>query len=366
MNLLVDKWADFVAWLISSRLFREGYESQQSEASRREFIRTIELSARWAICFVVFLLLMVFAFLSWPPDKGTPVPEYNFNESYHHTVGADSMTVVTEANDGGDCGASCDEKSYQGRLNEFLDDKRNLNAQEGMWRASNAMVVLSIFQVIVGLGTVIFLVLTFRTQRSELSAANRTAQAAEDSEKAQLLFTVQYELHKPKAFKPPVTDFDRLNGRDFGLPIVKLGNYGRSPARDVEVAVYFETWGVKGENLGRPYSAVDLKLYRKTFPIFPSNGEQVSLPLEPELLKDLYFIPWCQDEYVYRVRTEISYKTLFGYPHAEPVVEKMSHLGHFLVGSVKTGPATNSYFASTIRTHVQAYDGDEPGDPEYD
>lgn len=77
----------------------------------------------------------------------------------------------------------------------FIKDKRDLIAQEGMWRAANYLVLLTLLQLIVGGFTALYLVLTFRTQRSELRAAVRTAKMAEESTRPMILVhLVGYDL----------------------------------------------------------------------------------------------------------------------------------------------------------------------------
>lgn len=55
----------------------------------------------------------------------------------------------------------------------FIKDKRDINAQEGMWRAANYLVVLTFFQILIGVLTIIFVWRTLVTQRAELREAQQ-------------------------------------------------------------------------------------------------------------------------------------------------------------------------------------------------
>ena len=67
-------------------------------------------------------------------------------------------------------------KSAQNKKSsKYIKEKRDLNAQEGMWRAANFLVVLTFFQLVIG-GITIFLVWsTFRVQKRELNATKQAS-----------------------------------------------------------------------------------------------------------------------------------------------------------------------------------------------
>jgi len=143
---------------------------------------------------VIALLLSAKSYIASPPEEGKTANEYVYidTETKHGSV-----AICPEGSD--DCSStqtsSDKNKTPEQNFNEYSKNKRDINAQEGMWRAANLLVVLTLVQVFVGAFTVYFLIKTFRTQKRELNAANRTAEAAESAERAQMLASFVTELN---------------------------------------------------------------------------------------------------------------------------------------------------------------------------
>ena len=108
---------------------------------------------------------------------------------------------------------------------EFVKDKRDLNAQEGMWRAAKALVFLTFLQIIVGAGTLYFLIKTFQTQRSELGAARRATEAAENAARAIVMLDFQTRFVTQAGESSDHKEFFKIQ------PVLK--NIGKTPAKGV-------------------------------------------------------------------------------------------------------------------------------------
>lgn len=149
---------------------------------------------------LVFFLLALFivttwfgfSFLSWPSGKGDEPGQYEYIEpdkvDYDSVVTSSSAESLCDEN-------GCDSASRDRKRNEFNKDKRDLNAQEGMWRAANALVFLTLVQMCVVAATLWYLRETYRTQRSELDQARRAADAAEISAKGMCVVKVVKHLN---------------------------------------------------------------------------------------------------------------------------------------------------------------------------
>lgn len=132
------------------------------------------------------------------------------------------------------CSKDCsDIQSDIEKFNEFIKNGRDLYAQEGMWRAANLLVVLTYIQVCVGGLTAFYLVMTFRTQRSELGQARRTADAAESESALEVTRSATVLEMKPY-LKVLSCEFDEVVALDNGTFatsfVVTIKNCGKSAA----------------------------------------------------------------------------------------------------------------------------------------
>ena len=179
---------------------------------------------------------------------------------------------------------SDDQKFEELRLNEFNKEKRDINAQEGMWRAANALVFLTYIQVIVGGATVLLVIFTYKTQRRELHAANRAADVAE-------LASKPYVYPKIHASFAPDHSFVK-NGKTFQIPkfnktvTIQFGviNYGKSPARSGTMTTL-----LVGENGGNSTSRMDW------FDALPASSEFERLRSE-DVAATGYYKPFNQSK----------------------------------------------------------------------
>ena len=188
MSIIKDLWAALLAALILTWFFRDGFTAAKSEGKDRQYIHDVDIGARWAIGLLSILFIVLVSFLSWPPSKGDNAGHYEYIHPNSANQETSTRTIATEGENKANDENAVPSNQQQGKqsLNQFNKDKRDVNAQEGMWRATNAVVILAYIQAIIGLGTMIFLVMTFRTQRSELGQAKRSADAAGDMLSAQI------------------------------------------------------------------------------------------------------------------------------------------------------------------------------------
>lgn len=96
-------------------------------------------------------------------------------------------------------------------------ERRDVTAQEGMWRAANHLVVLTFFQVILGTSTLVFLAWTLKTQRGELKEARNVTK----SQRAYLNFS----------------SFEVLQVANGIVVRIAYTNYGQTPAKSCHVSL---------------------------------------------------------------------------------------------------------------------------------
>lgn len=121
-------------------------------------------------------------------------------------------------------------------LQEYIRSARDLNAQEGMWRAANFLSVLTAVQVIFGAFALLFIYDTLLATRRTLSeaqaataAAIRASEAAESAERAYVLAHITFK----ECADPPLSRHSSPR-MDMAL---QLTNIGRTPAINVEWSV---------------------------------------------------------------------------------------------------------------------------------
>lgn len=101
--------------------------------------------------------------------------------------------------------------------------RTELAAQRGMWRATNALVHLTVWQILFGAVTLFFVAWTLKETRATTKAAVRAAEAAENSSRAYIF--VEYNA-----------EFVDESEKHFRI-IIKIRNYGLSPASNVECLI---------------------------------------------------------------------------------------------------------------------------------
>ncbi len=178
-----------------------------------------------AICLILSILTAVhlsrifveYKELLYPlPPKGYENEQYAKEQAVPEYFDASVLVASDNAKSINNKSSKEENNARIAAVAEFTKNKRDLNAQEGMWRAANFLVVLTMFQIFIGAITAWYLVRTFRTQREELEQAERATDAAESAQAAYLMIEPVCELNED----------DRTTFKFF----FQIRNYGKSPA----------------------------------------------------------------------------------------------------------------------------------------
>ncbi len=216
MDALIDFYVRFLSWWKNLRAPKTKASPENAKAASGFLAFYLVVIAALALPVVLGMF-----FLSLPPEKGQEAGQYEYVEAHSKS---DEVSCTKGSND--HCSSNQDAESSQEEqhaVNQFRKDKRDINAQEGMWRAANALVVLTIIQVLVGACTVYFLIVTFRTQRSELGQAKRSANAAEVASEPHVFIQLNAEI---------------LDSGEGYRVVPRIVNYGQTPATEVHYSVY--------------------------------------------------------------------------------------------------------------------------------
>lgn len=196
------------------------------------------LTKKWIdadTCKVVSLsivLLVIFfpvGFLSLPPGKSYEGREYaeckEPTSDPEFCVEFVSVAApVIERNHTFDRG---EKKSqfYNQKAGDFIKNKRSINAQEGAWRATNLIAILTIFQVMIGFLGLWFLLKTLRATAEALLYTKDTlkeARIATYTRGANILpETVEIRIHPER--------------EDAVQVIIHCRNFGETPARNIMI-----------------------------------------------------------------------------------------------------------------------------------
>ena len=227
--------------------------------SQATLIRYCRLINKFYIKIAVALIVLALTYsalqgLSGPPSISQESREY----SERHKAEAEGDSCVSSVHDSvieqDDADDKADGATKSDHVpNNFIKDKRDLNAQEGVWRASNVTARYAFFQTLVGVGGLILLGLTLDATRQAIThtgdtlkvtqralgvadetlkeaneataAALRAADAAENAERAWVFLSVAVE------HQPDVDEAFRI--------VVDVKNFGKTPAIHFEGFVNF-------------------------------------------------------------------------------------------------------------------------------
>ncbi len=199
-------------------------------------LNSIETSIAAAILIVAIggtMLLSALAaieYLSDPPDKGeesrqyaecADIKAYQEGCKFIGTAGEDSSEEDTN---------QAHDKQYG--PNPFIKDKRDINAQEGMWRATNFLSFLTLLQIFIGVAGVALIYRTLiatedavREASEATKLANATMEASIDRDSPFLFFDIEF---KRKLFKSaPEEDFS-----------ICIRNYGGTHAIKISLTIF--------------------------------------------------------------------------------------------------------------------------------
>lgn len=201
----------------------------------------------WEI--LALLLLIPIWFVSCAPPISKESHEYiNPNTFKENAVSGVQVAIsqVPSASCSTDCNTSPkdEQQSSWNISNGFFKDKRDLNAQEGVWRASNITAFYSLVMAALTAIGVYLLALTWRATQDTMrfasdsleqarlatDASNRTAESAEEA-LAQTHLATEIELQ-------PYLSFEYVGARivacelpDFDIEItIRVRNSGKTPA----------------------------------------------------------------------------------------------------------------------------------------
>lgn len=212
----------------------------------------------YALIFGAILAIVLFIpvlFVSCAPPESKENHDY-VNPKTLQENNVSAIEVVVRQHPSPACSVGCEadtdnqEDSARSISNEFYKNKRDLNAQEGVWRASN---VTAFYAFVMSLLTAIGLYLLAKTWRATqltmnfahetleqsvlaTKAANRTTDAAVNAEKANLFMTFKVKLTGKKETGDTKKDKALAKYRTYKVqPILK--NFGKTPATDVTVTI---------------------------------------------------------------------------------------------------------------------------------
>ncbi len=181
-------------------------------------------------------------YLSGPPKRGEEYRQYSeCSKRYSDKSGC---VVALPPFKNGDSSEENRVKtgSPEYKPNGFIKDKRDLNAQEGMWRATNTLAVFTLIQIFIGFGGLYLIGKTLYETRDILDearkttrqaalateAADKTAQAAENAERAFL--EVQCETEILGEMEIHATNELEIDANRIFSVNVYVFNYGKTPA----------------------------------------------------------------------------------------------------------------------------------------
>lgn len=191
---------------------------------------------------IILLVIFMSEYLGVPPEQGHETRQYTDRYSQQSSKDAVINVALSESKADKEKGntkcAECED--VQKSVNEFIKNKRDLTAQEGMWRAANFLVWLAAFQLAVGtIGLVIIHRTLSTTQEATKEAANaalatnRTAKAAENAERAYVFVDFKVGFGQFSEIDENLVTVSKNSF--YAIPVIE--NHGRSPALEVSCEV---------------------------------------------------------------------------------------------------------------------------------
>ena len=128
-----------------------------------------------AVVILTICISILLTLLSKPPSKHDQERTHTEHEAESYTESPGSWFVLSEnhESEGSDEPESSKESKKTSRNHSVVIHENNpdIAAQEGMWRAANTLVWLTFLQMLIGTGTLVFLIRTLNTQKEELNEA---------------------------------------------------------------------------------------------------------------------------------------------------------------------------------------------------
>ncbi|PWQ96809.1 hypothetical protein [Leucothrix arctica] len=170
------------------------------------------------------------------------------------------------------------EKESSKELNEYIKDKRDLVAQEGMWKAASEVLKLSVIQLWLLVISTIFTIYSVFLIRDTLDETRKAAAAANTSNDIARISMEHANRSWCDFFLAEQVHFklsEKQVGNEYAFSIKirsKVLNFGSSPARNVTLSF----WLVDGNNPNHITSNFDTtserKLFSKKFGVVSPNS----------------------------------------------------------------------------------------------
>lgn len=204
-------------------------------------------SMAWVVIIAIGFFLYMQSYLTSPPFPFSENPEEQSQSFREQGNSLDASSVGEDSKTGNP------KKTRQQKNNEREEvRKTDLAAQQGMWRATNVVAVVAFFQLIATFIGLLWIYQTLQGTRTALKhtgktlkqtriatrhareatvAANRTADAAENADRAYVL--VEVDCAYGGGIKTEDPDMDKFFNGAFFMANVRVENYGRTPAFNV-------------------------------------------------------------------------------------------------------------------------------------
>ena len=194
-----------------------------------------------------------------------------------------------------------------------------LDAQISTAESSAGIERYTLWSVVFGFVGSLLLLATLNATRSAAKAANRTALAAENAERAQVYVVVDFQLVWPCVF---TSSSCRIN---YVEPTVMLHNYGKTPAFDVQVDTIFQKFREAPGTGGDMTEIASLDRVTKRYPVFPPSSAKGGVVISPPDGVDpmgAYLNQFCD---FYNIWTKVSYKTVFSDQASKPIEDNREY-----------------------------------------
>lgn len=204
-------------------------ESDHDLQIRRIYTLMIRAFGLFALAIIAVIL---FRLLSMPPPTSAENSDYTY--TYGDTDKQDTIKDTSESCANEHCSACCTSaENEEESRNKFIASKRDLNAQEGVWRASNLMAILTGFATIIGVAGIYLL-------KATLDATNSTLKVAQESNdeimRSNVLQLKPY-ISVTFVWAGRIQDWDKENLTQSFEIYIDIENSGKTPASQIFVSV---------------------------------------------------------------------------------------------------------------------------------
>lgn len=305
-------------------------------ASRR-YLKT----ERWHLVVFVFIGWSVLSFgalyflLGYWSELGAPAPKQSiheqsateqYNEVIESKLGQTGGVILQTPNEQEAKGSNDkDESEIQKTPLDYLSNARDLDAQEGVWKASRVIAIVALVQTIIGiLGLVLVCGTLIYTRRAARSTDEALIQARESTRQAGFAtIAAQQALEVTKKTENAIlkveyrVDLDdpTLSGNDTWRRITPIvTNYGNTPAFDVEFIFDLDFRHWRGE------LAMPLPSFDEEFRVVRHNiAARESVEFKSDLINIKSLIG--EERSLHFTASQVSYNTIHDAGRIGPIFE---------------------------------------------